>query len=66
MTDFVNKLVIVQKKFRYPFTSQQTTKCVADSFVVRIQKSKVILPGESLNLKIPRSYSASQTYIVEK
>ena len=65
MTDFVNELVIVQKKYRYPFTSQQTTNGVADSFVVRIQKSEIILPGESLSLKIPRSQPTSQTYIVE-
>ena len=65
MTYFVNEFVIVQKKFRYPFTSQQTTDGDADSFIVRIQKSEIILPGEFLSIKIPRNNPASQTYVVE-
>ena len=40
MTDFVNELIIVKKKVRFPFTSQHVVDGgQPDTFLVRIQKS---------------------------
>ena len=46
MTDFVNEQIIVKKKIRFPFTSQHIMNDKPDTFLVRMQKSEVILPGE--------------------
>ena len=56
MTDFVNELIIVKKKVRFPFTSQHVvdefSPPLSDTFLVRIQRSEVILPGQYLNIKV--------------
>ena len=66
MTDFVNELIIVKKKVRFPFTSQHVVDGgEPDTFLVRIQKSEIILPGDHLNIKIPRTNPSSQLYAIE-
>ena len=65
MTDFVNEVIIVNKKIRFPFTSQLVAEKSPDTFLVRIQKSEVVLPGEYLSVKIPRENSPSQSFVVE-
>ena len=65
MTDFVNEQIIVKKKVRFPFTSQHVVDGVADTFLVRIQKSEIVLPGQYLDVKIPRDNPPSQTFAVE-
>ena len=64
MTDFVNELIIVQKKVRYPFTSEHVVEG-ADTFLVRVQRSEIILPGEYLDVKIPKDNPPSQSFIIE-
>ena len=65
MTDFVNELIIVKKKVRYPFTSEHIVEGAADTFLVRVQRSEIILPGEYLDVKIPRDNPPSQSFIIE-
>ena len=65
MTDFVNEQIIVKKKIRFPFTSQHVVEDEPDTFLVRIQKSEIILPGEYLNIKIPKNNPPSQEYVIE-
>ena len=36
-----------------------------DTFLVRVQKSEIILPGQYLDIKIPRDNPPSQTFAVE-
>ena len=67
MTDFVNEFIIVKKKVRFPFTSQHVVDGgEPDTFLVRIQKSEIILPGEYLDIKIPRANPSSQLYAIEQ
>ena len=65
MTDFVNEQIIVQKRIRFPFTSQLVVDGSADTFLVRIQRTEVILPGQFLSIKIPRDNPPSQSFLVE-
>ena len=65
MTDFVNELIIVQKKIRYPFTSQEIIDSASNTFLVRIQRSEIVLPGEFLQVKIPKTNCPDQVYLVE-
>ena len=65
MTDFVNEIVIIQKKIRYPFTSTEIVKPTADTFIVRIHKSEIILPGDFLHVRIPETNACDQIYVVE-
>ena len=66
MTDFVNELIIVKKKVRFPFTSQHVVDDGGpDTFLVRIQKSEIILPEECLHIKIPKTIPSSQQYAIE-
>ena len=65
MTDFVNEQIIVKKKIRFPFTSQHIMNDKPDTFLVRMQKSEVILPGEYINVKIPKDNPPSQEYAIE-
>ena len=58
MTDFV---IIVKKKIRFPFTSPHVVTDQPDTFyLIIIQKSEIILPGDYLNLKIPKQNPPSQ------
>ena len=36
-----------------------------DTFLVRIQKSEIILPGEYMNIKIPKNNPPSQEFVIE-
>ena len=65
MTDFVNEQIIVQKRIRFPFTSQLVVEGSTDTFLVRIQRTEVILPGQFLTVKIPRENPPSQSFMVE-
>ena len=65
MTDFVNEVIIVKKKIRFPFTSQHVLGNNSDTFLVRVLKSEVILPGEYLDIKIPKNLPPNQSYLVE-
>ena len=65
MTDFVNEQIIVKKKIRFPFTSQHVVDGMADTFLVRIQKSEIILSGEFLDIKVPKENPPSQTFAIE-
>jgi len=65
MTDCVNELIIVKKRVRFPFTSQHVVEGATDTFLVRVQRSEVILPGQYLDVKIPRDNPPSQSVLVE-
>ena len=62
MTDFVNEQIIVQKKIRFPFTSQHVVEGSADTFLVRVQRTEVILPGQLLSVRIPRDNPPNQSF----
>ena len=66
MTDFVNEVIIVGKRIRFPFTTQHVIGNSADTLLVRVLKSKVVLPGEFMDIKIPKSLPPSETFVVEK
>ena len=56
----------MKKKVRFPFTSQHVVDDgEPDTFLVRIQKSEIILPGECLNIKIPKTIPSSQQFAIE-
>ena len=65
MTDFVNEQIIVKKKIRFPFTTQHMVDNKSDTFLVRILKEQIILPGESIDIKIPKENPPDQMYAIE-
>ena len=68
MTDFINELILINKpgsKCSFPFTKKQTAAIGALTRLISLKQETVILPQESLLLKLDDDLNKNQTFIVE-